>query len=134
MDNKPWCAVFLVAYKAGIPTSMYKMLQLLGTSCKKRFYKSYYQTQTGAYTPRCGDIVFFQSNGASHTGLVIRCEGSKMYTVEGNTSDRVLKRWYYYKSYNKITGYGVPGYPASSTPIKNFSVSGATFGGGVSTT
>ncbi|MDD3382236.1 MAG: Ig-like domain-containing protein [Bacilli bacterium] len=142
MNYQPWCAMFVswCAYKSGIPTSIvYKYASVaLGLDWYRNkgsaYYKTYYQTQTGAYVPRCGDIVFFKSGGASHTGLVIKCVGNKMYTVEGNTSDKVALRYYYFKSYSKITGYGIPAYPASSTPIKNFSVTGATYGGGSSTT
>jgi hypothetical protein len=56
-----------------------------------------------------------------------------MYTIEGNTGDAVKLRYYYYKNYDKITGYGIPAYGESSTPITDFDVSAASFGGGIST-
>jgi hypothetical protein len=56
-----------------------------------------------------------------------------MYTIEGNTSNMVRLRYYYYKNYDKITGYGIPNYPESTKPIKDFDVTTATLGGGSST-
>lgn len=42
-----------------------------------------------SYTPKSGDIIFFNWNGsgariASHTGIVVSCDGLKVNTVEGN--------------------------------------------------
>ena len=43
-----------------------------------RFYKS----------PKVGDQIFFGSaTNASHTGIVYKVDGSKVYTIEGNTSN-----------------------------------------------
>ena len=48
------------------------------------------------YIPSPGDIIFFNWGGASvasHTGLVVDCDGSKVYTVEGNTSNGTFPGW-----------------------------------------
>ena len=141
MPNEPWCAMFVswCAYQAGIPLTVIpkyaavisglQWFQGLGGDN----YKSYEETQRGEYIPQCGDIIFFKSDGASHTGLVIKVVGDILYTIEGNTSDQVLIRWYYYKNYQKITGYGVPDYPPSQTDVFNFDISSAKYGGGAST-
>ena len=65
-------------------------------------------------------IVFFDwndPNGASgpqdgeadHVGIVEKCENGIVYTIEGNTSDRVARRSYSLSS-STIVGYGVPAY------------------------
>lgn len=141
LNGQPWCAMFVSwsAYIAGISTRVIPKYASVayGLSWFQEkgpdFYKSYEESQTGVYTPICGDIVFFKSNGASHTAIVVKTVGDIMYTIEGNTSDAVKLRYYYYKNYNKITGYGIPAYGESSTPIMDFDVSAATFGGGIST-
>lgn len=41
-----------------------------------------------SYTPNSGDIIFFDWNGdgaPEHTGIVVKCDGIKVHTVEGNT-------------------------------------------------
>lgn len=142
MPNQPWCAMFVSwsAHQVGIPQTVIPKYAAVAAGLAwyqakgSDFYKSYEETQNGDYVPICGDIVFFKSNGASHTGIVVKVVGDIMYTIEGNTSNRVALRYYYYKSYDKITGYGIPNYQASSTPIYDFDVTRATFGGGVSTT
>lgn len=141
-SNQPWCAMFVswCANQAGISFSIIPRYAAVseGLAWYKQkgsdHYKSFEETVAGTYTPICGDIVFFKSNGASHTGIVVKVVGDKLYTIEGNTSDRVALKWYYYKTYDKITGYGVPDYPASSSPIEDFDVTLATYGGGSPTT
>ena len=141
LNYNPWCAMFVswCAYQAGIPTTVIPKYAAVSDGLSfyqskgSDFYKSYEQTQNGEYIPQCGDIIFFKSNGASHTGLVIKVVGDILYTIEGNTSNKVALRYYYYKNYDKITGYGIPAYLPSSSSIIDFSVASATYGGGVST-
>jgi len=141
MPNQPWCAMFVswCANEIGIPLTIIPKYAAVALGLDwyqakgNDYYKSYEETQNGDYIPICGDIIFFKSNGASHTGIVVKVIGDIMYTIEGNTSNRVALRYYYYKNYDKITGYGVPDYQASSGPIYDFDVTRATFGGGVST-
>ena len=48
------------------------------------------------YIPSPGDIIFFNwgdARVASHTGIVVDCDGSTVYTVEGNTSDGPFYGW-----------------------------------------
>lgn len=40
------------------------------------------------YLPKAGDIIFYTKNGGTtsyHTGIVVDCDGTYVYTVEGNT-------------------------------------------------
>ena len=59
-------------------------------------------------TPKAGDIIFFdweQSGGVDHTGVVSAVIDDKVYTIEGNSSDRCrIKR--YYLNDAVIFGYG----------------------------
>jgi len=141
-NNVPWCAIFVswAADQAGVPTTIIPKYASVAIGLEwyrskgPEFYQSYQNTIDDEYTPIAGDIVFFKSNGASHTALVIKVVGDRLYTIEGNTSDSVKLRWYYYKNYDKITGYGIPNYPQSSGAILDFDVTKASFGGGSSTT
>ncbi len=58
---------------------------------------------------KVGDIIIFKGrnkNGkqVSHTGIVTRIENGKVYTIEGNTSNKVGERSYALND-SKITGY-----------------------------
>lgn len=89
-------------------------------------------------TPKVGDQIYFGTKGnESHTGIVYKVDGSKVYTIEGNTSGAsgvvangggVCKKSYPL-SYDKIVGYGRPNYAAekpsvteagASYPLKQF--------------
>ena len=55
-----------------------------------------------------GDIIFFDydhNGSANHVGIVESCDGSTVYTIEGNASDAV-KRLSYSANYGGIAGYG----------------------------
>ena len=71
------------------------------------------------YTPTTGDIVFFLSAGAGHTGIVAHCDGEYIYTIEGNRSNRV-DVWRIKLTNATITGYAVPNYPGLEE-YENFS-------------
>ena len=64
------------------------------------------------YVPSPGDIIFFDydhNGSANHVGIVESCDGSTVYTIEGNASDAV-KQLSYAVDYSGM-GYGVPAYP-----------------------
>lgn len=64
--------------------------------------------QSGGTTPSAGMIIFFDWNhdGTSdHVGIVEKCEGGRVYTIEGNSSDQVRQRTYAV-DYGAIMGYG----------------------------
>ena len=66
-----------------------------------------------SYNPQPGDVIYFQnSEGLSHTGIVVAVTASQVTTVEGNSGDNY---WYvtkhtYYKNSSYIYGYGHPDY------------------------
>lgn len=55
-------------------------------------------------TPKVGDAIIFKGAGSSHTGIVSRIANGRVYTIEGNTSDRVAERSYAISD-SRITGY-----------------------------
>ena len=65
--------------------------------------------QSGGTTPSAGMIIFFDwdhDGNSDHVGIVEKCEGGRVYTVEGNSSDQVRQR-NYAVDYASIMGYGV---------------------------
>lgn len=77
---------------------------------KGRFFKS---------GPQPGDQIFFTKDGGKtmyHTGIVVKVEGGKVYTIEGNTSSAsgvianggCVRQKSYSINYARIGGYGRP--------------------------
>lgn len=81
------------------------------------FSAQYFKAQGRFYTgsPQPGDQIFFtyRAGEVSHTGLVYAVDSSRVYTVEGNTSDGVFKRSYSLGD-GSIYGYGRPNYGAAT--------------------
>ena len=118
-----WC--FLTAY--GYENALRLLCQpekSTGAGCKysARFFKKKGQFYTS--DPKPGDQIFFGSsmNDVPHTGLVEKVTKTKVYTIEGNTSNQVARREYALSS-SKILGYGRPAYdtvsvePQPVTPV-----------------
>ena len=129
-----WCAMFVswCADQSDIPRTIIPLYALCSAgknwfeSRGRFFYKENYQ-------PVMGDVIFFLSDGAGHTGIVISSDSNKVYTIEGNTSNMCAKRSYSL-DWHTITGYGHPDYPPYDGNQKvEFDVSGATDGSGAST-
>lgn len=59
--------------------------------------------------PSPGAIIFFDwdhDGTCDHVGIVERCDGTTVYTVEGNSGDAVRERNYAISS-DSIMGYGM---------------------------
>jgi len=133
IPNGAWCAMFVswCSNEVGISTAIIPKYASVSAGMawfQERGLFEYKET----YVPKAGDLIFFKSDGASHTGIVISCDGTTVYTIEGNTSDMVAKRSYNLM-YSKITGYGLPEYPIFEGDPFVFDISGATDGAGHST-
>lgn len=79
-----------------------------------------YSTRASGYMPKQGDLIFFRSTGvgraSDHVGIVRFVKGNYVYTVEGNSSNKVtLKEYKLNDSY--IVGYGKPRYDSTSLDI-----------------
>lgn len=126
----PWCAAFVswCAKEAGVPSSIVKYHAYCpyGVNWFKnqgRFKAS--ASRGGSYIPKAGDIIYFAPAGSSessHIGIVSGCDGSYVYTIEGNTSGQngevndgggVFAKSYSL-SYSRLLGYGVPAYQDNS--------------------
>lgn len=114
-QGQPWCAMFVstVFYKCfGVELFNHFSYCPEGVNIFKRMGEFY------SY-PMKGDIIFF-TNGtrAYHTGIVTMVQNGKVYTIEGNTSNRAgvdenggcVAEKSYSLGYNKILGYGRPKY------------------------
>lgn len=101
-----WCHAFVswCANQAKISTRI--VPKTASTTYGMNWYKSKNRFQEKLrYTPSRNDLIYFKSDGASHVGIVEKVEGSTVYTIEGNTSDKVARRSYPL-TYHTITGYG----------------------------
>ena len=110
-----WCDMFFdwVQCQAwGIDTArkmLYQPMDSCGAGC---VYSAAYYRANGAWTltPRVGDQIFFGSKGnENHTGIVVDVSSDKVWTVEGNANNRVMRREYALNAGN-IAGYGRPDY------------------------
>ena len=129
-----WCAMYVswCAYQAGVPSTIIPRYASVSIGMQWFQDQGLFQYKEN-YTPKAGDIMFMKSDGASHTGIVLYCDGTTLYTVEGNTSDCCAIRKYNV-NYSKITGYGTPLWPYYSEEGYDFSSGNASDGSGSSTT
>ena len=110
-----WCAYFIsyCAQQAGIPESNF--IQTGWCPSMMQFFKNkgVFHYRGGSYTPRAGDIIFFDWNsagGADHVGIITEVSGSKITFIDGNSGSK------YYVSYqtwattsdSRVTGYASP--------------------------
>lgn len=109
--NVAWCAIFVswVANQAGVGIDVVPKFSSVSHGMLWYQQRDLFEFKED-YTPKAGDIIFFKSDGASHTGIVTGCDGEIVYTTEGNTSNGVFARSYPL-DYRTITGYGLPDYP-----------------------
>lgn len=105
-----WCAMFVTwcAHYSGIDTTIIPFYCGCTAGWQWFIDNNCYGLKED-YIPKAGDIIFFLSNGAGHTGIVTGCDGKTVYTIEGNTSNMVARRSYPL-DYSTITGYGIPNY------------------------
>lgn len=114
-----WCAIFVswCANKAGIPTSIIPKYASCDAGMKWFKDQDAFKAR-GSYKPLPGDIIFFGTpTDSTHTGIVVTSDSSKVYTIEGNTSNMVANREYSLSA-TKIIGYGVPKYTDRTVAIK----------------
>lgn len=121
-----WCDVFVdwCFYKAFGKTEGQLMEYQSGPLGAAVPYSAGYYRAKGRYdtTPRLGDQVFFQENGALvHTGIATEVTPTTITTVEGNKGNRVSKQTYR-RTDGYIAGYGHPDYDGSGggtpAPVK----------------
>lgn len=113
-----WC--FITAFGAEKGMAMtYQPKGGLGAGCT---YSARYYANNGALfysNPEPGDQIFFTDDGRKtyyHTGIFVKAEGNKIWTIEGNTSSApgvvanggAVRYKSYNKNYKYIGAYGRP--------------------------
>lgn len=132
--SAPWCAMFVswCAEQAGIPKTIFRRHSSTVNMA------SWYQNENNpgswhdreGYTPKAGDLIFFDfgtnNNFVNHVGIVTSVSGTKVYTIEGNTSDSVKSREYDL-NYSCIVGYATPAYEGEENgeeePVQKMKIS-----------
>lgn len=108
-----WCDMFVdwcFCQAFGMDTArkmLYHPMESCGAGCA---FSAGYFRQNGAWsdTPAPGCQIFFGSKGSeSHTGIVVAVSNGKVYTVEGNAGNRVMRREFALDD-SSIAGYGYP--------------------------
>lgn len=132
-----WCAYFIswCASQAGIPTSV--VPRIGNCNVAVNWYKSHseFYTRSSGYSPKTGDIIFYNWSGGSssqHIGIVTGVSGNNVYTIEGNTDSPLGYRCAgktRNRSASYIVGYGVPNYNDASTYVGSYSFASSVSGG-----
>lgn len=116
LPNSDWCAMFVswCADQAGIDQSTFQKFALCSSGCD--YFMSLGEfNYSGSYTPQAGDLIFYSnSSRIYHVGLVVSSDGTNVYSIEGNYSDRVSEVTHAL-SYGDILGYATPNYATSSS-------------------
>ena len=111
--REEWCACFVswCADQCGyIDSGVIPKFSLC--SAGMEWFESRGQFMDGSYVPASGDLVFFDwgnDGSVDHVGIVESVVDGTVYTVEGNSGDKVARRSYPI-GYGQIVGYGVPAY------------------------
>lgn len=134
-----WCCSFVswCVKTAGVPTSVVKT----EVSCRRliqwmneKSNAAVYHPCTEGYTPKSGDLIFFNSKTisdktqSSHIGIVMCVKDGQVYTIEGNTSVQAgleaNGEYVCVKSYalsnDYIVGYGEPAYTRDASVAVDF--------------
>lgn len=112
-EGDSWDSEFVswVANKAGYVEA--GIIPKFGTATEGvDWFKENNSFKTTEYTPKAGDIVFYDYDGdgvTDHTGIVTAFANNQVNTVEGGVSDVVRKSSYKLND-SKIVGFGVPDY------------------------
>ena len=112
-EGDSWDSEFVswVANKAGYVEA--GIIPKFGTATEGvDWFKENSSFKTTEYTPKAGDIVFYDYDGdgvTDHTGIVTAFANNQFSTVEGGVSDVVRKSSYKLND-SKIVGFGVPDY------------------------
>lgn len=108
-----WCAVFVswAANQAGILND--KIPKFSGVYTGIEWFKARGEWQGRGYSPRPGDIIFFDwevDGKPNHVGIVEKTEDGYIYTIEGNSTDDGCRAKKYQINSKVIYGFGVPAY------------------------
>jgi len=109
-----WCCVFVswVAHENDVLNT--KIPKFIWVKKGVDYYREKNQLKKPReYTPRPGDIIFFDWNNnivIDHVGFVEKVENGYVYTIEGNVGYKYVKEKKYKLNSPYIYAYGVPDY------------------------
>ena len=110
-NGQPWCATFVswCWYHAGLSNEL--LLKYQGCNTGQEWCEEHgiWHLKKG-FQPQSGDIIFYLSNGSSHTGIVAFADDKYVYTIEGNYGQHV-GIWRVSLNDPRTTGYARPNYP-----------------------
>lgn len=107
-----WCATFVsyVADKAGLIVDG-KVPKHASCLAGVQWFteRGKYQLRLSGYTPKAGDLIYFDwsggGTGGDHVAIVESVEGNTVHTIEGNSGDALARRTYSLSD-SVISGYG----------------------------
>ena len=107
--NVAWCAISAswALRRGGVDAKKYPNFASC-TASLKVFDKKGLTRDPKKYTPKVGDLIYFDFNQdglAEHVGIVYNYDGTNVETIEGNTSDSVRHKTYIGKSNKFIYKY-----------------------------
>ncbi len=107
--REEWCACFVswCADQCGLIESG-AVPKFASCPAGVEWFRSSGKWKDNGYSPATGTIIFFDWNGdgvSDHVGIVEKFENGRVYTVEGNSNDRVQQSIYIVGS-DLILGYG----------------------------
>ena len=113
-ERVEWCAVFVswVANQSGYLQAGV-IPKFSGCQTGIDWFKAMGEWQEKGYTPKEGDIIFFDwevDGKVNHVGIVEKVENGKVYTIEGNSTDDTCRQKVYSLNSKVIFGYGTPAY------------------------
>ena len=131
-DHAAWCAMYIsfCLHYADVPEAYFPIEANCAKWIRALDNRGLY-LKAGEYEPKPGDLVFFDWGGdgvSDHVGLVEKA-GGKLYTIEGNKENRVMRAEYELND-RAICGYGTLngayqralGANATETPLPEESV------------
>ncbi len=109
-QREEWCACFVswCADQCGLIESG-AVPKFASCPAGVEWFRSNGKWKDNSYSPAAGAIIFFDWNGdgvSDHVGIVEKCENGRVYTVEGNSNDRVQQSIYIVGT-DLILGYGL---------------------------
>ena len=109
-ERQEWCACFVswCADQAGLIQSG-AVPKFSVCTDGKNWFQNQGRWQGAGSMPSPGAIIFFDwehDGTCDHVGIVERCDGTTVYTIEGNSGDAVKERSYAISS-DSIMGYGM---------------------------
>ena len=108
-SREEWCACFVswCADQCGLIANG-AIPKFASCPAGVEWFRNNGKWKDNSHSPAAGTIIFFDWNGdgvSDHVGIVEKCENGRVYTVEGNSNDRVQQSIYTLGS-NLILGFG----------------------------